>query len=161
MPILNATFGGEARRQDGTRVPVPGPIILSQRGPVMQVNLSVGQAIAEQIRESGRELPPPVSGLALIDTGASVTCVDDAAAQALRLPVIDVVTMTSASHVATQQNVYPLQIEAVGFPMTINAPRVMGAALQAQGLVLLIGRDVLQHCLLVYNGLTGSFSLSI
>jgi len=140
---------------------VPPFAALVQRGPIVKVSLSVGQAIAEQIRAAGGELPAPVSGLALIDTGASATCIDDAAAQTLRLPVIDVVTMTSASHAATRCNVYPVQIEAIGFPMNINTPRALGAELQAQGLVMLIGRDVLRHCLLVYNGLTGSFSLSI
>lgn len=67
--------------------------------------------------------------------------------------MIDVATMTSASHGATRCNVYPVQIEAIGFPMSINASRAMGAELQTQGLMLLIGRDVLRHCLLVYNGM--------
>lgn len=59
---------------------MPPPVVLVQRGPIIQVSLSVGQAVAEQIRAAGGELPPPVSGLALVDTGASVTCIDDAVA---------------------------------------------------------------------------------
>jgi hypothetical protein len=31
----------------------------------------------------------------------------------------------------------------------------------AQGILMLLGRDVLAHCQLVYNGLTGHFSLSV
>lgn len=161
MPILNGILGGEARRPDGTRIQVPPPIALAQRGPILQVNLSVNQAVAEQIREAGGELPAPISGIALIDTGASVTCIDDAAATQLRLPVIDVATMTSASHASSQRNVYPVQIEVVGLSMNINAPRAMGAELRPQGLVVLIGRDLLRHCHLVYNGTSGTFTLSI
>jgi hypothetical protein len=83
------------------------------------------------------------------------------ASQVLQLPAIDVVTVASASHSSTTQNVYPIQIEVVGLPIAINAPRAIGAPLQSQGILVLIGRDVLQHCVLVYNGPTGSFSLSI
>lgn len=37
----------------------------------------------------------------------------------------------------------------------------MGVMLQNQGLVALIGRDVLKSGLFVYNGTEGSFSFSI
>ena len=79
----------------------------------------------------------------------------------LQLPAIDVVKVASASHPSAEQNVYPIQIEVVGLPITLNTQRAIGAPLQPQGILVLIGRDVLQHCVLVYNGLVGSFSLSI
>jgi len=97
----------------------------------------------------------------LIDTGATSTCIDDAAATRLGLPAIDVVTVASASHASTQQNVHPIQIEVIGLPITISAPRAIAAPLAAQGLLVLIGRDVLQHCTLFYNGPAGSVSLSV
>jgi predicted aspartyl protease len=161
VPILNVQLGGEARANDGRSIPIPPQLALTQRGPVVQVTVSIGQAIAQQILQQGGTLPPPVSGLALIDTGATSTCVDDAAAQQLQLPAIDVVTIASASHSSTEQNVYPISVEVVGLPIAINAPRAIGAPLQPQGLLVLIGRDLLQHCVLVYNGISGSFSLSI
>ena len=37
----------------------------------------------------------------------------------------------------------------------------MGAALKEQGLLLLIGRDLLAHCTLFYNGPTGQITLSL
>jgi hypothetical protein len=37
----------------------------------------------------------------------------------------------------------------------------MGAALKEMGLLLLIGRDLLQYCTLFYNGATGQITLSI
>jgi predicted aspartyl protease len=99
--------------------------------------------------------------MALIDTGASSTCIDEQAAQQLQLPVVNVVNVASASHSSTPQNVYPIQIEVAGLPISIEAPNAIGAALSAQGLLALIGRDVLQHCTLFYNGLTGEITLSI
>jgi hypothetical protein len=45
--------------------------------------------------------------------------------------------------------------------MTFNAPMSIGAPLAAQGLIALIGRDLLQHCTLIYNGHLGQISLCI
>ena len=161
MPILNVQFTGQGKLPDGTAVPIPPQAVLTQRGPIVQVTVSVGQQIATQVLQGGGTLPAPVSGLALIDTGANVTCVDQDAANQLQLPAIDVVQIASASHAAAEQNVYPIQIEVMGLPITVNAPRAVGAPLAAQGILVLMGRDVLQHCVLVYNGPAGSISLSI
>jgi predicted aspartyl protease len=161
VPILNVQLGGEARKPDGSKVVIPPQAALLQRGPIVQISVTVGQAIAQQVLQQGGTVPAPVSGLALIDTGATSTCVDDEAAQRLQLPATDVVTVASASHSSTQQNVYPIQIEVVGLPIKVDAPRAVGAPLKAQGLLLLIGRDVLQHTVLVYNGSIGTFTLSI
>jgi predicted aspartyl protease len=161
MPILNIQLAGEAQTPDGKTVPIPPQVALVQRGPVVQVSVSVGQIIAQQILQQGGTLPPPVSGLALIDTGATTTCIDEEAARQLSLPAIDVVTVASASHAATEQNVYPISIEVVGLPIVVNASRAIGAALKAQGLLVLIGRDVLQSCVLIYNGPSGHFTLTL
>ncbi len=123
--------------------------------------MSVGQQIAGPILQAGGTLPAPVAGLALIDSGATSTCIDETIAQQLNLPAIDVVTIASATHASVQQSVYPIKVEVVGLPIAINAPRAIGAPLQSQGILVLLGRDVLQHCVLVYNGPAGSFSLSI
>lgn len=96
MPILNVQFAGEGKRPDGTTFLVPSSAVLMQRGPVVQVTISVGQQIASQVLQTGGTLPSPVSGLALIDTGAHMTCVDEAAAQKLQLPAIDVVKVRPA-----------------------------------------------------------------
>lgn len=161
MAILNVQLGGEGKKADGTKVQIHPQVALLQRGPIVQVSVTVGRAIAQEIVQKGGSVPAPVSGLALIDTGATSTCVDEQAAQQLQLPAIDVVTVASASHPSTQQNVYPIQIEVVGLPIRVDAPRAVSAPLKAQGLLLLVGRDVLQHTLLVYNGPTGSFTLSL
>ncbi len=157
MPILNIQLAG----QDPSGNQIPAFVALQQRGPVVQVSVSVEQNIARQLLAQGIALPAPETGFALIDTGATSTCIDEAAAARLRLPAIDVVTVASASHASTQQNVHPIQIEVIGLPITISAPRAIAAPLAAQGLLVLMGRDVLQHCTLFYNGPTGSFSLSV
>lgn len=161
MPILHTQFSAQGKTQQGQIVQVPHSIALQKQGPCVQVTIGLAQSIASQLLQQGQTLPKPVSGIALIDTGASSTCIDDEAAWQLSLPVVNVVNVASASHASTPQNVYPIQIEVVGLPISIEAPSAIGAALSPQGLLALIGRDVLQHCTLFYNGITGEITLSI
>lgn len=106
-------------------------------------------------------MPDPVSGFALIDTSATTTCIDDATAQQIGAPVIDKVKMCSASHSDADANIYPIHFDILGVNIPIDAQRCMGAALKAQGLIMLIGRDVLASCTLHYNGVSGQFTLSL
>ena len=161
MPHLTVQLAAEAQAPDGSKSLVPPALALQLRGPIVQVSVGVEQNIAQQLLQQGLTPPTPITGVALIDTGASVTCIDDAAANILNLPAIDVVTVASASHAASPQNVYPIQVDVAGLPITISAPRAISASLAAQGLLLLIGRDVLQRCTLFYNGPAGLFSLSV
>jgi len=117
--------------------------------------------MAQALLQQGDHVPEPRSGLALIDSGASDTCIDEQLARDLGLPVVDQVNMASASHSSITRNVYPITIQITGLPNPINAPRAIGAELASQGLVLLIGRDALQFCTLFYNGITGEITLSI
>ena len=43
----------------------------------------------------------------------------------------------------------------------VDANRAYGASLAPQGLVALIGRDILAQCQFTYNGVDGSFSIAI
>jgi predicted aspartyl protease len=80
-------------------------------------------------------------GFGLIDTGASSTCIDDAIAQKMNLPVVDIVKLASASHASHDANVYPIHLDIAGLSIGIDCERAIGAALSAQGLILLIGRE--------------------
>ena len=128
---------------------------LAGRGQCLNVTIAVADQIAKELVKQGKPVQPAVSGVRLIDRGASTTCVDDETAQQLQLPVIDVVRMSSTSHAAHPANVYPIRINIAGLPVGINAPNAVGAALKAQGLVALIGRDILVACTLHYNGVAG------
>lgn len=161
MPILHTQLAGQRKTPDGKLVSIPPSIVLQQRGPVVQVSVSLQETLATALVQQGKPLPQPVTGWALLDTGASNTCIDDEAAQSMQLPVIDVGSMCSASHAKTPSNIYPAQIEITGFPIRFQSPRTMGAALKEQGILLLIGRDLLRSCTLFYNGLTGEITLSI
>lgn len=161
MPILHVQYDAEGQTPDGKKIQILPRIALLQTGPCVQVIVGLAQSLAEQLVQQGHPVPQPEAGIALLDTGASTTCIDDALAQRLGLPVIDVVQMVSASHAGTETNVYPILMEILGSPIKVNVPRAISANLAPQGIVALIGRDYLQHCTLFYNGFTGEITLSI
>jgi predicted aspartyl protease len=151
-------MAAQGKSPDGKIVQVPPAVALQMRGPVVQVTVTIEQNAGKALLSQGKAVSSK-AGLALIDTGASNTCIDDQAAKDLGLPVIDVGNMQSASHEKHACNIYPVQI--VTPVVTLNSPRTMGAALASQGLLVIIGRDVLQRCTLFYNGPTGEFTLSL
>ena len=161
MPHLTVSHNAIGKDQDGNDVTIPHHAALAQSGPRIQVTISLATQLAADMQSRGEDIPAPETGWAIIDTGASVTCIDEELATKMGLPVIDQLAMASASHDKTMQNVYPVTLELQGLPMGVDAPRAVGAALKAQGIVALIGRDVLQHCTLYYNGPAGQITLSI
>jgi predicted aspartyl protease len=161
MPILHSQYQAEGKAPDGKVIHLPAQVGLVARGPLVQVTVSLADQITSELIKQGKAIPAPVQGLALIDTGAGSTCIDEEAAQKLQLPVVNVVDMASASHALTKANVYPAKFQITGLPMNFNAPMSIGAPLAVQGLIALIGRDVLQHCTLIYNGHLGQISLCI
>ena len=67
--------------------------------------------------------------------------------------------MASATHPEEIVPIFAGQIQVQGLG-EINAHRAFGANLETQGIVALIGRDVLKQLVLIYNGTDGSFTLS-
>jgi len=161
MPILHSQLLGEGKLPDGKSVPIPPSVALKQRGPVVQMAVTLADPVASELVKQGKPVPAPIAGWGLIDTGAGSTCIDEAAAKKLNLPIVNVVTLASASHASTKANVYPVKFQIEGLPVAVNVPAAIGAPLAVQGLLALIGRDVLQHCTLFYNGPTGEITLSI
>ena len=82
MPTLNSRF--HARNADGSINPeIPAGPGLHYAGPRVQVTISPLQDQLQILAEQGKDDPKPISGVALIDTGAYSTCFDqEAAAQA-------------------------------------------------------------------------------
>jgi predicted aspartyl protease len=158
VPILHSQIAAQGKTPDGKVVQLPPAVALQMRGPVLQVTVSIEQNAAKALLSQGKTIQNK-TGLALIDTGASNTCIDEQAAKELGLPVIDVGSMQSASHEKYPCNIYPVQI--ITPVVTLNSARTMGANLASQGLLVLIGRDVLAACNLFYNGPSGQFTLSL
>jgi predicted aspartyl protease len=160
MPIIHIQYSGQGLTPDGKPVQIDPRQLIAMRGPVVSVAIKVPPEIAELLNRQSKPVPPPISGFGLIDTGATSSCIDHAAAQTLGLPVVNVIKMASATHEAVDSNVYPISFDILGGqPITVNCPRAAGAALANQGLVLLMGRDLLANSYFTYNGPTGQFTI--
>jgi predicted aspartyl protease len=161
VPILHNHYQFQGLKPDGTQTLIAPRVGLQIQGPIVQAIVSLSPAFIAAMTDHGETLPPPKSGLVLIDTGASSTCVDLEAAATMGLPVIDVARMTSATHSEVECPVYPIQLQIVGLPLVFQARRALGAALSAQGLLALIGRDALAGALFIYNGPSGEITLCL
>lgn len=161
MPTINIQLGGIGLTKDGKQVPLPPQTALWQRGPIAQVTIGLSDQVAQELIKRKEPVPPPSTGMALIDTGSSTSCIDEETAKAMNLPVVGEATLASASHASHKANQYPIKIEIQGMNFAFNIPTAVGAPLKCQGLTAIIGRDVLQICCFIYNGGTGVVTLCI
>jgi hypothetical protein len=95
---------------------------------------------------------------ALIDTGAQLSCIDEALAQQLQLPLINQTT-SGGVHGQGLLNVY---LGFIGIPLlgTMQIGAFIGAVMSGQMHRALIGRTFLTDMLLVYDGRTGAVKLA-
>lgn len=160
MPILNTRIQADAKDEQGNPVRLPQGIPLQHAGPRVQISLSPLEEQIKSLTDRGKDIPTPVVGHALIDTGASSTCIDQDAANRAGLAVVDSGPMHSATHANEIVPIFAGLMKIHGLS-NIEAGRAYGVNLDSQGLIALIGRDVLSKCILVYNGIDNSFSLSL
>ena len=156
MPVMS--FQATRQRNDGGHSE-PAPELLEAQGPIVPTLLSVPDEAQQALMAAGKPIPEPVSGLALVDTGARFTCVDEAAAVRAGLPIRGTAKMASASHPEHEVPVFAGRI--VLDSININIPNAMGVSLSGfPQLVALIGRDMLRNCVFVYDGNAGSTTLA-
>lgn len=110
-------------------------------------------------------IPPPIEGIALIDTGAALTAVDASIFRQLGTNPVGEANIATAAGLA-RQFIYPVRFVFPGTPLpSFEIPQSIGCDLTGQAIngkpiVALIGRDMLTHAVFVYNGTAGTFSLS-
>lgn len=96
---------------NGREYELPATQALAQRDPVLTVSLRPLEEQNRAMIERGETVPTAVEGLALVDTGASRTCVDKDAASRAGLNEIDRASISSASHSAHGVPVFACEIE--------------------------------------------------
>ena len=136
-------------------------------GPILPVSVTPSRARREALLAAGLDIPPESSIRALVDTGASCTCIDPAVVAALGLPAhgsvpIHTPSTGSTPHLADEYDVC-LVVPGAGthhVPLTLDGVPVVAADLAIQGIHAIIGRDVLKDCIFIYNGTEGDFTLA-
>ncbi len=158
MPVFNGRIGGESQDQQGNIITLQPSEAMRHVGPIMPVILTPLGASPQQSGDTALS----VSGQALIDTGAMTTCVDAEAAKQVGLAIVGSGYINSATHADQEVPIFAGSLHIEGASMAAEFTQAFGANLAAhQGIVALIGRDLLSRCVLVYNGPDDSFSLSI
>lgn len=97
--------------------------------------------------------------LAMIDTGASGTVISQGLAAVLDINPVGTTRMATPSSAEVLCSQFDVQIVFSNL-VNISSIVVTEAPLQGQHIQCLIGRDVLQHGVLVYTGHDNSFTLS-
>ena len=113
----------------------------------------------------GLAIPPAVALNLLIDTGASCVVLDQSSIASLNLVPSGVTSMHTPStgttpYTCNQYDVSLLIPSQKGSPFEIGALPILESTFQAQGFDGLLGRDVLQQCVLFYNSPLGGYTLA-
>jgi hypothetical protein len=143
-------------------------LTLGQLGPLLTCVVGVSRERQEALLSAGQPTPSPVTVQALVDTGASCTCVDPNVVQQLGIPPtgrVQVHTPSTRQATPHETNQFDVSIFIPGStaqarPFTVPALPVIESELQHQGYSVLLGRDILSACLLVYEGQSGFFTLA-
>ncbi len=144
----------------------PGALFLT--GPIITTNIGITQSHADAITAAGAAVPTSVRCRFLVDTGADVCVVKHEIAAAAGLKLISTNVPLRGVGIDTSGCVYMGRIwfgvESKKVPGVLHRifvdTRVMSGTLGAQPLFDgIIGRDVLQHFEMLYNGKTGRVTL--
>jgi hypothetical protein len=97
----------------------------------------------------------------LVDTGASGSAVDRTIIDELALIPTGAISIATPSHESHEVLTYDIDLIIEENNFHIQDIQVFATGLHNQGIQGLIGRDVLQHMLLIYNGYSGNFTLAV
>lgn len=130
---------------------------LVQYGPTLEVRIGFDPGSLG----AGDPDLPNTGYHALVDTGASESCIDSSIAANLGLPIIDR-QRAAGVHGTGEVNVHLAQIVIPSLDI-VTSGRFMGVHLYAGGQPhgALIGRTLLQHVTMIYNGITGSVIVAL
>lgn len=136
----------------------PGSVLLTTWGPTLLVDIGFDPMYNPK---SSKAPPPGMTGInALVDTGAMESCIDSLLAAQLGLPIVDR-RKVSGVHGSQEVNVHLAQVHVPSLKVTIYGA-FAGVHLAAGGQAhnALIGRTFLRNFTMVYEGRTGTVTLS-
>lgn len=133
-------------------------------GPTVKALVGVSEARAAALGDRGRVIPDLVPFVALIDTGASCTCLDPGVLAPLQLMPTGTASITTPSTGTKPHETYQydvsIYIPSSGGHLSFKTIPVIESQLKSQGIDGLLGRDILDRCLFSYNGSMKLFTLA-
>jgi predicted aspartyl protease len=132
--------------------------------PLIELYVSVSDPRRAALTAANQPIPKWQTARALIDTGASGTCIDPSILAPLGLTPTGTIAIQTPStggttHLCLQYDVM-LGIYHPTNSMILGTTPVIATDLASQGIQALLGRDVLSKCLLIFDGSVGTFTLA-
>lgn len=132
---------------------------IRQDGPKLEVEVMLPEALVEVLLSTRCAVPPPQVVPALIDTGAESSVAVEEVIDALGLEPTGFAVINTPFVCRARVAQYHVRIALPHGP-ELETDQLVMAPLGVANVKLLIGRDLLSQCLLVYNGQDESFTLS-
>ena|SRR5689334_1677164 len=135
------------------------PSELQRIGPLIKVMIGHTKPELEEAKSLGFEFPQPRPFHGLIDTGAAVTIINPELAKTYKLVRTGRAPIKAAGHTA----VYDEFAASISFPernlKEFEILRIVACPLASAEMSCLIGRDILRHWELNYNGDSGEVTI--
>jgi len=135
------------------------PDELQQQGPILKVLIGHTPDELEEAQSVGFEFPESRPFNALIDTGAAVTIINPQLAETYKLRYTGMERITAVGHT----DKYRGYAAAISFPdrnlRGFDIVRIIACPLASPVMSCLIGRDILRHWELIYNGESGAVTI--
>jgi len=142
------------------------PRALAYQGPVIITDLTITLAHREALQQAGQSIPAAVRCRFLVDTGADGTVVKHEFAERAGLKLISDnmslhgvgVDTTGKAYIGRIAFAVASKLADAKHEMFVDT-QIMGGKLESDSIDGLIGRDVLQHFQLIYDGHTGAIRM--
>jgi hypothetical protein len=137
---------------------------LAPNGAVVELLVGVNEARREVLQKNSFTVPERIRVPAQIDTGTEVSAIDAQVFKQLDIRPIDSVCVRTPSTAEASQS-FPqyavsLALDAEGIEMFLTSVEVIECVFAPdEGIRAMLGRDVLAHCLFVYDGKGKTFIL--
>lgn len=132
---------------------------LRDHGALIKVRIAQPRDVADSLRAQGKAVADAVDAMAMIDTGASITAIDQGLATRIGLVQTGVAPVAGVTGVQDQP-IYAAQVMLDQPSVALDPWKMIGSPLNIQNFDVLLGRDFLQELTLVYDGSSGNFQLS-
>jgi len=138
----------------------PGQASLYFGGVLMDVTIGVDAITSQALLAAGHLVPNPIITKALVDTGCTVTSIDQTLVTSLNLRTLGFTRIATANGI-TPVTQHEISLNFPGTPLS-GKPilSVQSANLANQPFHILIGRDLMSNWTITYNGPAGFVSIA-
>jgi hypothetical protein len=164
MGLFERQYPDHYKGADGQPIRMPPSLLLRQMGPVLPATLVTRPERAIVLEKHQKPIPASITGLALIDTGASVSAISEEACSQLCLKPTGFALMHHAGGIERRYR-YSISIHFPAWPefvvpMETSVVSCKFSREDRKFYVMLLGRDLLANLKFTYNGPAGRIELA-